>query len=576
MSMKRRIAMALPAVIIAAALGGQPAYGGDSNPTVRVGLYYGANAMASANLANEVGSGYQFGYYDEGKNFLKLYETNREKLTVMKDDTMYLGSDGAYYDTLTSSSKATVGAYHVQLNQNFGDCQTAQKTAESLEVKGYPAFPSYVNGGAYVRVGKYETLNEAQSAVSKISAAAGVGATAVGASASCYTVTETKTDNILFEYDNGGALGILPISENAPSKTWFKGYQYYGGFSYLRAGGDITVINYVALDDYVKGVVPYEMSPNWHIEALKAQALCARGYAWANLNKHKALGFDVCCETDCQVYRGTNTANENSDRAAEETKGQFITYQGKAIEAVFCSSDGGSTENSENIWNNAVPYLRAVSDPYEDLDAIKNGRWSTTVTAEKVAAILKEKGYTVSGVSNLYIDKLTDAGNVYRLVVEDGTGKKLSFEKEQARTILNSATHGVTVLSQRYRINDGEVPSVQPPAPETGAQNGIYVNDKPASGSYTAIGADGQKQVNLDGKTVITAAGTEVIPAKETTRTTRGGNDNGAGSFKIHGTGWGHNVGMSQYGAKGMAEQGFTYDEIVKFYFTGVEISTIG
>lgn len=90
-------------------------------------------------------------------------------------------------------------------------------------------------------------------------------------------------------------------------RTWFQGYKYHGGFRYERiGGGDLTVVSVVDMETYIKGVIPFEMSNDWPLEALKAQAICARSYAYNNIaqNKHSAHHFDVCSSSDCQVYRG--------------------------------------------------------------------------------------------------------------------------------------------------------------------------------------------------------------------------------------------------------------------------------
>lgn len=573
----KRILGLLTSVIFTISLFPFSAFAENSNPIIKVGLYFASSALPTANLANEVGNGYSLGYFDSSKNFNSLYAIADEKITVMKDENIYLGGDDAYYDTLTSSTKATIGAYHVQPNKTFNSSSEADSYAKNISGKGLAAFTAYVNGSYVVRVGSYTSQAKAEEARASVSSSAnGIGTTVVGGSTTGYTVTVTKTNKILFEYDAGGnAFGIMPKSPNVKSKTWFKGYQYYGGFGYLRTSGNLSVINYVALDDYVKGVIPYEMNPSWHIEALKAQALCARGYAYSSLGKHAKYGFDVCADVDCQVYRGAGAATDYSDSAVNDTAGQFVSFEGKAINAVFFSSDGGSTENSENVWGTAVPYLRAVSDPYEDLDNIKNGRWNNTITNETVAAVLKDKGYSLSGVSNMYIDKLTDAGNVYRLTVMDSSGNQINFEKEKARTILNSSKYGSYTYSMRYRIG-GSVPTT-PTIPSSG--EGIYINGSAVSGeqSVQAIGGDGTvKTVNsLIGQTVITGSGKTTLSAQAAAVQAVASTTSSNGSYVINGTGWGHNVGMSQYGAKGMAEKGFTYEQILKFYYTNVTISNI-
>ena len=83
----------------------------------------------------------------------------------------------------------------------------------------------------------------------------------------------------------------------------------------------------------------------------------------ANLGKH--TGFDLCTTEDCQVYYGTEGANATTDAAVDQTAGQYLTYDGALCGTYYSSSDGGATENSENVWVKAVPYLRGVVDPYE-------------------------------------------------------------------------------------------------------------------------------------------------------------------------------------------------------------------
>jgi stage II sporulation protein D len=129
-------------------------------------------------------------------------------------------------------------------------------------------------------------------------------------------------------------------------------------FTNLR--GTLTVVNELGLEDYVRGVVANELSPGGYpaIEALKAQAIAARTYALKNRGQFMAQGFDVLPTTRSQVYRGLTSENPLSTRAVDETRGIIATYAGEPINALYTSTCGGRTENSENIFNDAVPYLR--------------------------------------------------------------------------------------------------------------------------------------------------------------------------------------------------------------------------
>ena len=139
-------------------------------------------------------------------------------------------------------------------------------------------------------------------------------------------------------------------------------------FTNLR--GSLTVVNELGLEDYVRGVVANELSPGGYpaIEALKAQAIAARTYALKNRGQFMSQGFDILPTTRSQVYRGLTSENPLSTRAVDETRGMIATYNGEPINALYTSTCGGRTEDSEKIFNEAVPYLRAHECSGESFD----------------------------------------------------------------------------------------------------------------------------------------------------------------------------------------------------------------
>jgi stage II sporulation protein D len=130
---------------------------------------------------------------------------------------------------------------------------------------------------------------------------------------------------------------------------------------FANTRGSLTVVNVVALEDYVRGVVPNELSPGgWpELEALKAQAVAARTYAVSNLGRFAAEGYDLTPDTRSQVYGGRSTEHPLTDRAVNETRGRVVTYAGRPINALYTSTCGGRTEDAENIFGGEAPaYLR--------------------------------------------------------------------------------------------------------------------------------------------------------------------------------------------------------------------------
>ncbi|MCA1564799.1 MAG: SpoIID/LytB domain-containing protein [Acidobacteria bacterium] len=160
--------------------------------------------------------------------------------------------------------------------------------------------------------------------------------------------------------DSRAPVTFAPSATDAPLR--FNEKPYRGRLEvFTNLNGSLTVVNVLGLEDYVRGVVPNELSPGGYgaLEALKAQAVAARTYAVSNRGQYTAAGFDLLPTIRSQVYGGLSTEHPLSTRAVEETRGMIATYRGEPINALYTSTCGGRTEHAENIFNGeAVPYLR--------------------------------------------------------------------------------------------------------------------------------------------------------------------------------------------------------------------------
>lgn len=168
---------------------------------------------------------------------------------------------------------------------------------------------------------------------------------------------------------------LLSKSPIAVNNTYYR-----GAIEIKRYGSKINVINKLPISDYLRGVVPAEMSPSLYpsLDAIKAQAVAARTYTFYNLNQFKNMDFDICATQSCQVYKGVSVEQEMSDRAVLETKGEIITYDGKPINSLFTAYCGGHTEDVENVFSgNPVPYLKGV------LCEGEKGEWEKIVVKSK-------------------------------------------------------------------------------------------------------------------------------------------------------------------------------------------------
>ena len=160
--------------------------------------------------------------------------------------------------------------------------------------------------------------------------------------------------------DSRAPVTFAPTDAGAPLR--FNEKPYRGRLEvFTNLNGSLTVVNVLGLEDYVRGVVPNELSPGGYgaLEALKAQAVAARTYAVSNRGQFNAAGFDLLPTIRSQVYGGLSTEHPLSTRAVEETRGLIATYHGEPINALYTSTCGGRTEHAENIFGGeAVPYLR--------------------------------------------------------------------------------------------------------------------------------------------------------------------------------------------------------------------------
>lgn len=193
---------------------------------------------------------------------------------------------------------------------------------------------------------------------------------------------------------------------------------------FVNSRGSLTVVNVVPLEEYLLGVVPAELGLP-HIEAQKAQAIAARTYAVANINAYGTQGFDMVPTVWSQVYKGVSIETAMGTRAVRETSGIIATYQGKPIVAYFTSTCGGRTENSENIFDHAEPYLRGVEcslegrqhfDPFL-IKTVRNPaklREDANLDLVRLMSLLAVNGFsmTTNQITDAWLEEIPTEGEI--------------------------------------------------------------------------------------------------------------------------------------------------------------------
>jgi stage II sporulation protein D len=317
----------------------------------------------------------------------------------------------------------------------------------------------------------------------------------------------------------------------------------------------LTAINIVSLEEYLYGVLPGEIPVSWPNEALKAQAVAARTYAvyYKNLApKYPNEPYDVCDTVSSQVYQGYTIEDNRTNSAIDATRGKLVYYNNEVIPTYFFSSSGGHTENSENVWSGSVPYLKGVPDIYETEPTKKP--WVTTLTSESIKETLNKYEMNINEVIDVEALEYTQGGRVMTLRIFDDNGQFIDVNKETMRVWfgLNSRKFilikdTTTKVEEIQVLNNSNVKSSQ-------KINNLYAMN--GSGNVQKVSDIPEQFI------VMSADNITNIPLIEGSK----------GQYVFAGQGYGHGVGMSQSGAKGMAQNGYTYDEILEYYYTGAQV----
>lgn len=331
------------------------------------------------------------------------------------------------------------------------------------------------------------------------------------------------------------------------------GYSYRETIEIYRNGGTVNAVNVLPMEEYLLGVVTSEMPQSWPIEAIKAQAVAARTYTQRNLGKHGR--YDLCDSTDCQQYNGVNGESAASKQAVNATKGVMAYYDGALISATYFSSSGGHTQSAEDVWGTAVPYLVGV----DEINETGGKQWVRTFSYAEMTEMCKKCALNVGTVTAVKVGETFSSGLVKTMIIEGSTGA-VTLERDEISQLFKNAPEGA-LSSHNFKVSTSSSKS-----------NSVYVLASDNEGSVdinviSAVSADGTvgplKNVNA---VVIGSEDEYVISSEENNMTVA------QDSVTITGSGYGHGVGMSQYGAKGMAELGYNYIEILKHYYTGIDV----
>ena len=299
------------------------------------------------------------------------------------------------------------------------------------------------------------------------------------------------------------------------------GAPYRGAVSVTERGGSVTAVNEVELEDYVQGVVAVEMGPlgAGDLAALEAQAVASRTYALTNLGRFDAQGFDLTAGVSSQAYGGAGRETPEGNRAAQNTAGLVLAFDGDLVTVFFHSTCGYATASPEEVFRSVRPrpYLRSVSDGngggYYCEDSPRF-RWQVDWAGQQLQDIL-------------------------RTTVPRALGVDASFVEGIRNVEVRATGHSGRATEIRVRVDRGEIPVFGPDV------RAVFQTPDGSTLGSTAV----QLRTRRDGDrlTGLTAAG----------------------------AGWGHGVGMCQWGAIGRARAGQDFRTILRAYYPGVAVDRV-
>lgn len=299
----------------------------------------------------------------------------------------------------------------------------------------------------------------------------------------------------------------LPVKLYSSGRVVINDNVYPGEVEILPTQHGINIINYVPLEVYLYGVIPYEIEPSWSDEMLKIQSVIARTYTIANLGRHKSDNFDFCSTLHCQLYKGIPKDEKlylRIKKIVDSTRGLVVVdKKGNIVTTYYHACCGGHTENVAELWNifgnyqplSGVKCIYCKTSPYYN--------WDISVSQHKFATLfysgLQKKKYRVK-VEKIYPLKKSSTGRVLSFVVQwnDNTSSTITVDELSSKI-------GYT------KIKSGKI-------------DNININDK---------------------------------------------------EITFYGRGWGHGVGLCQWGANMLTLQGKKFNSVIKFYFPGTKITVL-
>ncbi len=554
----------------------------ESDILMRLGVYYGEDTTTSQRLRC---SGNDNGYYlykTENKTYEYIWTLDASTVFVCVDGNLKHSYDGDGYKYYYRSPSPEIGGYHLLLDGKYENAEDALTQLTILKEKQdiFSLFPCYENGSYVIKAGDYSGEQQAQADAEACSELLGIGCSAIGYTESGIKVLNNSGE-IIFGFDCTEKCGLGFYAAGEDNYVKLNSGYYRAGINefkrYTNKSEDadgVSLVMICSLEEYVMGVVPWEIYNHWPAEIEKAFAITARSYAYANIDKHSKHGFDICSSSHCQNNKGMSRVNQNVKDAVLATANIILMCDGEIVTAYCNDLGGGSIAAGHQVWNqNELPYLQGMFTPWEVLDGRTYGKWSYSDTAKGLCEYLNTRGYPQlkDEISDIKITLCDNSSYVYKVTITDIHNESVTITRTRnVRNALYKYLHsGNFVIEHNGKIENGY---------DKEAVYGIYVMTaegikvikgetnltiKTALGTLTAKSPE-----ELSVKTSATTVSSDVAAeTREFLKNSVSNSEEANGNFTFIGSGNGHGVGISQWGGRDLADSGKSCTEILSTYF---------
>jgi len=309
------------------------------------------------------------------------------------------------------------------------------------------------------------------------------------------TVTTYKNEILLGKITSNTPKLFIKTDESGI--VLINGRRFRGNIELVKKDNrGLLVVNYIGLEDYIKGILYHEVSHYWPMETLQAQAIVSRSYAVYQMQENKLRDYDVTSDIYSQVYGGKTSERGRTNKAVELTSGQILTYQDKVVPTYFHAVCGGHTEDASLLWNTDIPPLKGA--PCNFCKDSPRFNWHYVLTLEEIEKKLVNAGLKIRGIKNITV---------------------LGKDKSGRITDLNMVSNkkDLKISAKDFR--------------------------------------------NIIGPNIIKSTNFSVNVIKR--------------DAVFEGVGWGHGVGLCQWGAYFMAKQDYSTEQILKYYYPGTDVKTL-